>query len=210
MDEETYSIIEVKAKSMLYATYEKAYRDMLSFISSKKETLSLLSWLEWWNTRKGFIFRAFTSIESPNSNLAEVVHAHWKNTDEIRLSILHCTYNDIKASLLLNQNMLDIQNGVYDGGRGPEEPRRRKNKDCENIARAAHLGQEILDHGDSIGSAAVTSTELPETSGFQPSKKKRMVDRKKLLSNRIEKARNLKNVMKVVSEEKINASHHNY
>ena len=114
------------------------------------------------------MFHAFTSLEAPNSNLAE---ERWKIADEIHLSIPHCTYNDIKASLLLNQNMVDIKNGVYDGGRGPEEPKRKKHQRAKNIARAACLGQDILDYGDCIGSAEITSTPLPEASGFGKEKK---------------------------------------
>ena len=106
--------------------------------------------------------------------------------------------------------MMDINNGVYDGGRDPEGQKRKKHQRAKNIARAARLGQDILDYGDCIGSAEITSTTLPEASGFQPPKKKRKVERKRLLAKRVDKVRNQKNVMKIISEEKVNASHYKY
>ena len=73
MGETSFSVFEEHAKAMLYAalpvTYEKAYSDLLAFITSKPEILSLLSWLDWWNTRKVFMFRAFTSLDAQNNRL---------------------------------------------------------------------------------------------------------------------------------------------
>ena len=62
------------------------------------------------------MFRAFSAIDAPNSNLAEVIHAGWKNSGEINLSILAASYYDLKSSLTFNQEMEDVSKGTYDGG----------------------------------------------------------------------------------------------
>ena len=121
MDDETKTLFKGHVEAMMYAaspvSYEVAYRNLLEFISSKSELLTLLDWLQWWNERKEFIFRAFTSVDAPNSNLAEVIHAGWKNSNEINLSILHATLMDVKASLLFNQDMENMLNGTYIAGK---------------------------------------------------------------------------------------------
>ena len=46
--------------------------------------------LNWWDKRKYFLFKDFVSINGQSSNLAEFVHAGWKNSHAINLSLLRC------------------------------------------------------------------------------------------------------------------------
>ena len=121
MDLDIGSTFEKYAKAMLNSaspvSYDVAYQAMFTLLSTTPEIISCLDWLEYWHRRRGFMFRAFSSIDAPNSNLAEVVHAGWKNSAEIKLSILAATYYDLKASLIFNQEMQDHREGIYDGGK---------------------------------------------------------------------------------------------
>ena len=46
-----------------------------SLMTSTPALVQYVKWLEWWHTQRHFMFRAFSSIDAPNSNLAEVIHA---------------------------------------------------------------------------------------------------------------------------------------
>ena len=65
------------AKELLYAStptvYETTLNSFLSFLKSDISLIPLLEWLKWWNERKEFMFRVYTSIDAPSSNLGEVV-----------------------------------------------------------------------------------------------------------------------------------------
>ena len=61
--------------------------------------------------KKYFMFKAFVSIDGPSSNLAEVVHAGWKNSHAINLSLLRCSHKDIKCRLYIKQWMKDLTAG---------------------------------------------------------------------------------------------------
>ena len=63
--------------------------------------------------KKNFMFKAFVSIDGSSSNLAEVVHAGWKNSHAINLSLLRCAHEDIKCSLYIKQWMKDLRSGEY-------------------------------------------------------------------------------------------------
>ena len=60
-----------------------------------------------------FVFKAFVSIDDPSSNLAEVVHAGWKNSHAINLSLLRCAHEDIKCNLYIKQWMTDLRLGEW-------------------------------------------------------------------------------------------------
>ena len=88
---------------LLYATtpeaYRKAHADLYLFLNSNNETQVQVNWLQWWSDRKHLMFQAFTAIDTPWSNLAEVVHAGWKNSNDNNLTILNCPYSDVKKQL---------------------------------------------------------------------------------------------------------------
>ena len=61
---------------------------MGTFISKKKETTYLKSYISWWHDRGGLIFRAFVPREAPQMKQAEVVHARWVHRDIPNMSLL--------------------------------------------------------------------------------------------------------------------------
>lgn len=80
---------------LLYASTPEAYENALKSLKEflgKQET----DCVAWWDNRKRFIFRAFTRINAPQSNLAEVTHAGWKHRDKTGVSMLKCCYFDIR------------------------------------------------------------------------------------------------------------------
>ena len=61
-------------------------------------------WLNRWDKKKKFMFKAFVSIDGPSSKLSEVLHTH-----AINLSLLRCAHQDIKCSLYIKQWMEDLR-----------------------------------------------------------------------------------------------------
>ena len=109
LDEPQCTAFNSLSKDLLRSTTPEAFKKAHGtlFLSSNNEKNDLIGWLQWWSDRKNLMFRAFTSTDVPSSNL--VVHAGWKNSNEIHLSLLNCAYVDIKTSLLLNQLFEDVQ-----------------------------------------------------------------------------------------------------
>ena len=61
--------------------YNRTKKDFECFLLASEKTKDRFSWLAWWDERKKLMFKAFTSMDAPSSNLAEVVHAGWKNAN---------------------------------------------------------------------------------------------------------------------------------
>ena len=57
--------------------YEKTKEKLKGFVEEEGNTLA--EWLEWWDKRKGFLFRAFAPF-GPRMNQAESVHGGWAKT----------------------------------------------------------------------------------------------------------------------------------
>ena len=212
LDEPHYSTFLSLANDLLYATtpepYNKTNDDFYLFLTSNDETRGLVSWLQWWNNRKNLMFSAFTSIDAPFSNLAEAVHAGWKNSHEINLSVLNCTYSDVKNSLLLSQHLKEVQSGDYDGGSGPSQHIRLKRKLERDIQIAGRIGRDLVDFNVDMAltpTMVSRTSSLGEEAGCEPPKK--ITSKTKLFSNRLESARTLKYTMKVANIVNVNAEH---
>ena len=116
LDEPFSTTFLTYAKSILLSTtaeaYEAHHQEMKLFLESQMETKDQITWLAWWHERRTLMFKAFTSIDQPASNLSEVIHAGWSNSGENHLSLLNCAYADIKRSLLLSRHLEDLLSGV--------------------------------------------------------------------------------------------------
>ena len=101
------------------------------------------------------------------------MHAGWKNSNEVYLSLLGCAYSDIKSSLL--QHLKDIAEGNYDGGRGPSQPVRQKRKLSKEIRTATQIGKDLLDFDVdmSIAPTMVNSDIFKTGGGCEPQKRKK-------------------------------------
>ena len=76
-----------------------------------KDLKDQITWLNWWDKRKYFIFKVFVSIDDPPSILAKVLHARWKNSHA--KVILRCAHEGIKCSLYTKQWMKDLRSDEY-------------------------------------------------------------------------------------------------
>ena len=187
--------------------YAKVYGDFELYVSSNNETHNQVSWLRWWNDRRQFMFKAFSSIDGPSSNLAEVVHALWKNSKEINLSILNCAYSDVKASLLLKQHLTDLVSGDYDGGRGPSHYERGETLLAKEVQTVSQIGRDLLDFGIDMTITPTMVNFFDDEDGNCEPKKKRAPSRNKLFSNRLEGARCAKYTMKIGNVTSITNEH---
>ena len=140
--------------------YSHALRLLKTFQSSNAE--SIKDWIEWWDARKEFAFRAFTSFNAPQSNLAEVIHAGWKNRDKIGVSLQECCYFDLRDSILLKANLNSLENGSHDSGCGQSSGTRRARNTSREVEHATQLGRDLLDFN-----VATTSS-----SSSEPTKRK--------------------------------------
>ena len=103
-------------------------------------------------------------------------------------------------SLLLSEQLIQVQNGVYDGGGGLSEPLLKK-KVGDEINHATLLGQDIIDHEIS-STKGKCELQVPAKSGCQPPRRKKSIE--KMFVNRMETVRKLKFSMKVIK------IHHRY
>ena len=123
--------------------YSHALRMSKQFSSNNAE--SIRDWTEWWDARKEFAFRAFTSFNAPQSNLAEVIHAGWKNRDKMGVSLLECCYFDLRDSILLTTNLNSLKNGGHGSGFGPSSAARRAMNTSRKVEHVTQLERDLLD-----------------------------------------------------------------
>ena len=125
-------------------TYDAAKDAVYQFINAKPERAFLSTWVDWWDHRRAFIFRAFSpSTEAPNMNLAEVIHASWAHRDRANLSLLDVAQADTRDSVLLEAELKAFEKGNMKGGVGPSYVERRERTHKKEVLRAAQVGKEI-------------------------------------------------------------------
>ena len=134
-----------------------------------------------------------------------MVHAEWKNSTEIHLSLLNCAYVDIKSSLLSNQHFEDVHSGNYDGGRGPSQLLRQKRKAERDMLRANEIGRDLVDYEVDMSITPTMVHVLAKEAGCEPPKK--IITKSKLFSSRLDSCRKLKYTMKIGDIGKINEGH---
>ena len=122
LDEESSQEFKDMCEALLVAQtvdgYTVAMGNLKKFIDEKPEREHLELWLEWWNELREFIFNAFTAVDGPKMNQAEVVHASWANRDQSNQSLLDVTYMDIRDSVRLEANLEAYKKGDSFCGRG--------------------------------------------------------------------------------------------
>ena len=143
-----------------------AAKDILEeFIDESTDRQFLKTWLSWWDSRRSFIFRAFSPKSGPKMNLAEVVRAGWANRDNRNLSLLDVAQIDVKDSVLLKAELRAIELGSSKAiGRGPAYHEKRTRDHRRELQKAAQLGQEVA-------SLAAGLEVDPQSGHFPPEKK---------------------------------------
>lgn len=125
-------------------TYDAAKDAVYQFIIAKPERAFLSTWVDWWDHRRAFIFRAFSpSTEAPNMNLAEVIQASWAHCDRANLSLLDAAQANTRDSVLLEEELKAFEKGNVKGGVGPSNMGRRERTLKKEVLRAAQIGKEI-------------------------------------------------------------------
>lgn len=121
-------------------TYCSAKDSLESFIQNKPERSFLSSWVNWWHSRRQFIFRAFSPNEAaPRMNQAEVIHASWSHRDRSNLSLLDAAQADVRDSVMLEAELKAFKSGNTKGGSGPSYGERRKKSHQQEISHATQL-----------------------------------------------------------------------
>ena len=98
--------------------------------------------------------------------------------------------------------------GDYDGVTGPSQPERGKRKSARYIFIGEQLGQDLHDFGVELDTELPTMVNIVEDddSGCEP-KRKRVPQKSKLFTSRLENARRSKHVFKIRNIESVNAEH---
>ena len=89
--------------------YEKTKEKLKGFI--EEEGNMLAEWLEWWDQRKGFLFRAF-ALFGPRMNLAESVHGGWAKKDPVNMTLLKVAEADVRKSKILDVEYKGLRAGT--------------------------------------------------------------------------------------------------
>ena len=119
--------------------YEKTKEKLKGFIEEKGNMLA--EWLEWWDQRKGFLFRAF-ALFGPRMNQAESVHGGWAKKDPANMTLLKVAEADVRESKILDVEFEGLRAGTLTArGWGPcvalkdsGQPTSEKLKQQENLA----------------------------------------------------------------------------
>ena len=154
-------------------------------------------WIEWWDTRKENIFRAFTSFNAPQSNQTEAVHAGWKNRDKMGVSLLECCYFDIRDSILLAISLTSLEKGGCEICFGPLEVTRTGRKESRELEHAEQLGRDLLDFSvrpSSSNCQKRNSADIDE--GSNPPKHPKNLE--KMFRGRLQTAKVLHDTMKII------------
>lgn len=122
-----------------------AAKDALEQFTDKSADRQFLKpWLSWWDSRRSFIFHAFSPKSGPKMNLAEVVRAGWANRDNRNLSLLDVAQIDVKDSILLKAELKAIEQETSRAvGRGPAYHEKRTRGHRRELNKAAQLGKEV-------------------------------------------------------------------
>ena len=99
--------------------YEISCHQLKSFINATANTETCHHWLNWWSSRKEFIFHSFTSKEAPSSNLAEVIHAGWKHRERMGVGLVEVCLFDTRDSLLFESQIEGLATGFFSRWRWP-------------------------------------------------------------------------------------------
>ena len=105
-----YNFSQLLHRSATTAAYKATYTEIKEYLTANQMELQL-KWLKWWDDHKFLMFDAF-SIDGPQSNLAEVIHAGWKNSGAINMSLLRCAKEDMLYSRQLITWFNDIKSGM--------------------------------------------------------------------------------------------------
>ncbi len=77
-----------------------------------QEREQLLTWVKWWNDRRGFIFQVFSPWNGASKmNQAEVVHAGWAHKDRENMTLLDAAGYHVRDSVLLETAYEGIKEG---------------------------------------------------------------------------------------------------
>ena len=129
--------------------YDTLKEQLLKLISGETEESQLKSWFNWWNSRRGFIFRAFAP-SGPRMNQAESIHGGWAKKDPPSMTLLKVAEADVRESKLLDVEYEGIKAGTAKGGKGPTATERQRISHYREIEAAKRLGEEMFTDGRTI------------------------------------------------------------
>lgn len=119
-EEEFKDLCDELLTSSMKETYIDVKVRLDKFIQEKEERHFIQSWLDWWDSRRSFIFNAFSPKDGPKMNLAEVIHAGWSIRDSPNLSLIEVAQIDAKDSILLAAELKAVEKGsAIAAGQGP-------------------------------------------------------------------------------------------
>ncbi len=122
--------------------YEKTKEKLKAFIEEEGNTLA--DWLEWWDHRKGFLFRAFAPF-GPRMNQAESVHGGWAKKDPTNMTLLKVAEADVRESKILDVEYEGLKAGTSTArGWGPSSIERQRTTHFREIEAARKLGEEMF------------------------------------------------------------------
>ena len=103
--EEFKGLCDEMLVSSLKETYLNTKAKLEHFIQEKAERQFLVPWLNWWDSRRSFIFNAFSPKNAPKMNLGDVVHAGWSNRDSSNLLSARCSADRCKRRYFLGSRI---------------------------------------------------------------------------------------------------------
>jgi hypothetical protein len=163
--------------------YENTKEKLKAFI--EREGNKLADWLEWWDLRKGFVFRAFAPF-GPRMNQAESVHGGWAKKDPANMTLLKVAEADVRESKILDVEYEGLKTGTSTArGWGPSCTERQRTTHLRQIEAAKKLGEEMFGRDNSRNGRVID-----QNSSHRPPEK--VVPSTKRKSKKGEKTKNKK------------------
>ena len=115
-----------------------------TFVNAHEERTFLITWLSWWQERRGFIFRAFAPKNAPQMNQAEVIHASWVHIDSPNPSFLDACQTIVRNSVILDVELNEYEKGSLSFGAGPSYQCRGKERTCLRSSESKTNGKRLI------------------------------------------------------------------
>ena len=136
--------------------YVDTFNEIVEFIEEKADKRQFLhTFLKYWHPRRGHFSRAYKSENAPKMNMSETIHASYKNSGLIKLSLLKATFDDIAYAMTLERKILMLGEGVRCTGEGPSSSSKNSRKFYEDMRRSNHYADEILKGSNHEGESSV-------------------------------------------------------
>ena len=129
--------------------YDDLKEQLLTVMSGETEESQLKLWFKWWDSRRGFISRAFAP-SGACMNQVESIHQGWAQKDSPNMTLLKVAEADVRESKLLDVEYEGIRAGTAKGDKGPSSSEMQRISNHREIEGPRNLARKLFTDGRTI------------------------------------------------------------